>query len=138
MLLDTTIRSPSEELEIFTAGGEIIWYSISVDQRPCIGNKSAYYCVQGQVHGLSNLDMYALEIVPFLIFNTYKDEEGNPSIEKEFIQVSAGHGLSAAVSKGGDLFVWGTRIAYPPRQYTKKLFGGKKVIQVAVGGDSSK
>jgi len=91
-------------------------------------------------HSDSNLDLYSLEDLPRIVeTNTLADEEQQDRhVELVFRQIAAGNGRSAAVTSEGELFVWGNRLAHQPKRFPSSLFGGQKVLQVAIGGDSSR
>ena len=73
------------------------------------------------------MDMYALEDKPTLL--------GQLS---NITQVAAGNGRSAVVNADGELFLWGNRLSYVPAMFGDHQFGGQKVKQVAIGGESNR
>eukprot|EP01036_Dinobryon_divergens_P025455 gene25456-34005_t len=75
----------------------------------------------------SGLDMYALEESPTMLRQL-------PHIK----QVAAGNGRSAVVSTSGELFLWGNRMGFVPAMFGTKHFGGQKLKQVAIGGESNR
>ena len=71
--------------------------------------------------------MYALEESPTMLRQL-------PHIK----QVAAGNGRSAVVSTSGELFLWGNRMGFVPAMFGTKHFGGQKLKQVAIGGESNR
>lgn len=94
---------------------------------------------QGQLgHSDSYMDMYSLENLPRRIeVESAVDHESIDNSVK-FKQIAAANGRSAAVSRDGHLFVWGSRLTHRPKLIDRSLFDGLSVVKVACGGDNTR
>lgn len=89
-------------------------------------------------HSDSYMDIYSLENIPRRIeVESSVDHESNDDKTK-FQQIAASNGRSAAVSKGGHLYIWGHRWSHRPKLLDRSLFDGLAVKKVACGGDSAR
>ncbi len=89
-------------------------------------------------HSDSYMDIYSLEHLPRKIeVENPKDHDINDETVR-FKQITAGKERSAAVSKDGHLYVWGSRMTHRPKIIDRSLFDGLSVIKVVCGGDSSR
>jgi alpha-tubulin suppressor-like RCC1 family protein len=101
---------------------------------------------QGQLgHADSYVDMTSMENYPRRIENEglHGDDGISTNKDKEhedvtFVHIAAGHNRSAAVSKDGHLFIWGSRISHRPKIIDKTYFDNLAVKKVVIGGDSGK
>ena len=99
-------------------------------------------------HSDSYIDIYSMEDFPRLIdaesVNSGENhdtllEEGDVATSAPiFTQVAAGSGRSAAITTDGLLYIWGARVSHQPKLISRKLFGGKKVKKVTIGGEQSR
>ena len=82
---------------------------------------------QGQLGlgGGISMDVYSMEAVPLIV-------EGLQ--EKKIKAIAAGHSHSAAVTEGGELYMWGMKIYLEPHIFKVGETGMEKVEKIACGG----
>lgn len=78
-------------------------------------------------HGDSFVDIHSVEEFPRLI-------DAESVAGKTLVSIAAAKGRSAAVSKNGELFLWGNKVHHEPLLIDPTYFGNKKVVSVSCGG----
>lgn len=153
---DCLIPEPIEAL----AEETVTQISAGYDHTVALTDKGAIYSWgrnhSGQLgHSDSYIDIYSMEDYPRMIDadsfagaeniaqqETTKttsewsltEDSVDESVATGFIQVEAGHGRSAAVTKDGRLYVWGSRWSHQPKLVRPDQFNNLRVKKVALGG----